>query len=590
LTRCRRRHCLGSSLRSISFALLSLVAPAAAAQVEVSIKGIEGALRDNVRAYLSLVSRGEGAPEDEALPEDTLRRLHRRAPDEIREALKPFGYYEPTVEGRLERNGATWRATYRVDPGRPVILERVRIAIEGDASDDPAFQEERSNLALAAGRQLNHNDYEAAKQALLQLAVERGYLDARWSARELRIDIAARKAQATLVLDSGPRYDFGEVRFADTVVDEPFLRRFLPFKEGEPYLAQQLLELQYRLDDSGYFRRVDVQAARGEADNGRVPVEVALDARPKHRYTFGVGYGTDTGARVRFGRDSRYINSRGHRFNVGARVAEISTEVEATYTIALTEPWRERLEIGTSLTDEEIGDGESRQFELALRRITDSGGWRRTLSLAYQRSRDVIGEEVLTRDLVLPGIQLSRSRYNERVYATRGYAVTGDVRGGSTTLGSDLSFLRGRLDTRGVVGLWPGGRLLAGLEVGRIRIWDARFDDLPLSQRFFAGGDRSVRGFAFQSLGPQDEQGRVIGGQYLGVASIELEQLIWGDWGAAVFVDHGNALADLDDPLRTGAGVGLRYRSPVGVFRVDVAKAIDGDESPRLHLSLSVDL
>ncbi len=590
MSRGRRRPSLGLGLRVIGIALLGLIAPAAEARVEVSIEGIEGELRDNVRAYVTLISRGESGADDEPLPEDTLRRLHRRAPDEIRQALEPFGYYQPTVESELERDGATWRATYRVDPGPPVIVSRVRIAIEGDARDDRAFKEQRANLALTEGQQLNHADYEAAKQALMQLAAERGYLDARWSARELRVDPAARKAKATLVLDSGPRYDFGKARFADTVVGEPFLRRFLPFKEGQPYLAEQLLELQYRLDDSGYFRRVDVRAIRGQAQRERVPVEVALDARPKHRYTFGVGYGTDTGARVRFGRDSRYINSRGHRFNLEARVAEISTEVEATYTIPLAEPWRERLEIATSLTDEEIGDGESRQFELAVRRITDSGGWRRTLSLEYQRSRDVIGDEVETRNLVLPGIQLSRSRYNERVYATRGYTVTGDVRGGSATLGSDLSFLRGRLDTRGVLGLWPGGRLLAGLEAGGIRIWDAQFDELPLSQRFFAGGDRSVRGFAFQSLAPRDEQGRVIGGRYLGVASLELEQILWGDWGGAVFVDHGNALADLDDSLRTGAGVGLRYRSPVGVFRVDVAKAVDGDESPRLHLSLGVDL
>jgi len=140
----------------------------------------------------------------------------------------------------------------------------------------------------------------------------------------------------------------------------------------------------------------------------------------------------------------------------------------------------------------------------------------------------------------------------------------------------------------GVVGLWPDARLLLRGAFGAVD--GADVDDLPLSQRFFAGGDNSVRGFDYQTLGPTNEQGQVVGGRFLTVASVELEQLIVRNWGAAVFVDSGNAMNDHGTGLRTAAGVGLRYRSPVGVFRVDVAKAVDGDESPRLHLSLGVDL
>jgi translocation and assembly module TamA len=130
--------------------------------------------------------------------------------------------------------------------------------------------------------------------------------------------------------------------------------------------------------------------------------------------------------------------------------------------------------------------------------------------------------------------------------------------------------------------------VLGRLQLGKV--WVEPFEDLPLSQRFFAGGDQSVRGFDYQALAPRNEDGDVIGGRYLAVASVELEQLLVGNWGAAVFTDHGNAVNDLDEDLRTSVGVGLRYRSPVGVFRLDVARATDGDESARLHLSLGVDL
>jgi translocation and assembly module TamA len=188
----------------------------------------------------------------------------------------------------------------------------------------------------------------------------------------------------------------------------------------------------------------------------------------------------------------------------------------------------------------------------------------------------------------MPGAGLSYSRFDDPIYATRGFRLGAYISGGTETFGSDVSFLRGRLQGDGVLRLWDGGRLLVRGEIGTVEVDDV--DRLPLSRRFFTGGDDSVRGFDYQSLGPVNEDGDVVGGRHLAVGSIELEQLIAGNWGAAVFMDAGNAMNDWSVNLRRSAGVGLRYRSPVGMFRVDVAKATDGDESARLHLSLGVDL
>lgn len=557
-----------------------------AGDIEVEIQGVEEPLRANVRAYLSIVAEAERVTDDEPIPAATVRRLHARAEREITRALEPFGYYRPRVNAELERLETGWRARYDIDLGEPVRIETVDIRVEGAASDDSAFAERLAALPLTEGQRLNHGDYENAKSRLTTLASERGYIDARWQKRRLEVEPETNSARIELVLDSGPRYRYGEIDFDETVVSESFLRRYLPFEQGQPYVASELLDLQYRLDDSNYFQSVSVRARRQQASDRRIPVEVDLEARPKHRYTFGIGFGTDTGARVSFGRDTRYTNDSGHRLEMVAQVAQRATEAEARYVIPLTEPWRERLALETSLTEEEVGDGETRQFELGIARITSKAGWQRRLSLTYQRSRDEIGDEVDTRDLVIPGIALSRSAFNDPVYATRGYGIAGDLRGGSASLGSDVSFSRLLLQARGLTELWSDARLLGRLEGGRV--WVDGVVELPLSQRFFAGGDNSVRGFAYQSLGPEDEQGRVIGGRYLAVASLELEQLVWGNWGAAVFADHGNAVNDTDADLRTGAGVGMRYRSPVGVFRVDIAKAVDGDEAPRVHLSLGV--
>lgn len=562
--------------------LLLLHAGSAWAAIEVRIQGIEEKLLENARAFLD-IARDD--LDDPAPPQ--VRRMHERAPVQIRQALEPFGYYRAQVSSELARNDGDWIATYRVDPGPRVQMERVVIDVSGAAADDPAFDEAVADAPLTEGAPLVHSDYEDTKAQLMELAARRGYFDARWTQSVLRVHPQRGTAEALLRLDSGPRYSFGEITFDDTELSEEFVRRYLQFERGEPYQGDELLELQYALDDSGYFSRVDVVPQRDRTRNGRIPVHVNLTMRPQHRYTFGIGYGTNTGARISVGREDRWVNSSGHTFRAEVQVAEIRNRLSAQYTIPLSEPWRERLELVAAAGEEEIGDGLSRQRQVGARYVTTHDGWQRTLALDVERSTDTISGESTTRDLVMPRLSLVRSRFNDPIYATRGYRISGDLNGGTTTFGSDVSFLRLHLDGYYVRGLWPGGRVLLRGEIGRTQIEDV--DDLPLSQRFFAGGDQSVRGFKYQSLAPRNDEGDVVGGRYLGAASIELEQLVYGNWGAAVFVDHGDAMNELNTDLRTSAGVGLRYRSPVGVLRLDVAKAIDGDEGPRLHLSLGVD-
>lgn len=581
-------RCFARRLATAGTGLVALCCAgvAGAAGITVEIEGVEGAIRDNVRAYLGIVQHEFDDAED---PDAAMvRRLHGNAPGEIRNALQPFGYYDPDVETRLERTDGGWHARYRIHPGEPVRLTDVTLRIEGAGGDDEAFARLIEELPLTEGKPLNHADYESARSRFMELAADRGYLDAHWVRRSLRIDPDAREASAVLILDSGSRYRFGEIRFDDTVVSEDFLRRYLRFETGDPFEAGRLLDLQYALDDSDYFRRVRVNTRRDAVRDGRIPVDVELEARPKHRYTFGIGYGTDTGPRASVGRETRYTNDRGHRLRTDVRVAEIRSRISAQYTIPLEQPWRERLELNTSLGEEDIGDARSEQFEFGGQHITTGSGWQRGLSLQFQRSRDRIGDETTERDLVMPGIGLIRSRFDSPVYATRGYRLALELNGGTETFGSDVSFARLQVGADGVYRVWDRGRVLGRLQLGKV--WVEPFEDLPLSQRFFAGGDQSVRGFDYQTLAPRNEDGDVIGGRYLAVASVEFEQLLVGNWGAAVFTDHGNAVNDLDEDLRTSVGVGLRYRSPVGMFRLDVAKATDGDESARLHLSLGVNL
>lgn len=172
---------------------------------------------------------------------------------------------------------------------------------------------------------------------------------------------------------------------------------------------------------------------------------------------------------------------------------------------------------------------------------------------------------------------------------SKGRRYNFDVRGASDSLGSDTSFLQFKASGRWIHSLSERTRLLTRTRLGATL--QDEFTELPASVRFFTGGDRSVRGYGFETLGPLDEQGKVIGGSHLVEAGIELERMIKDQWSVALFADTGSAFNGTDVNFSTGIGLGVRWYSPVGPIRLDFAHPLDdATRSLRLHFSLGPDL
>lgn len=567
----------------VALLVLSLSPPTTAA-VEVHIEGVDEEAEKNIRGFLEITR----LPGDEATAADRARRLHRKAPEQIRRALEPLGYYSPEIASRLEGGPDDWVATYEVEPGEPVRLRSVDVELFGEGREDGAFVRAAGRVPLAEDERAHHGRYEQAKRELLAVAARRGYLEADWRASRLEIDPAAGEARAILHLDTGPRYRFGDVTFNQDILDEDFLRRYLPFEEGDAFDRRQLLDLQFALSDSEYFSMVEVVSERDAARDRRIPVTVETEPRLPNRYTWGIGWGTDTGARTRFRWERRRVNRRGHRFSTEVELAETRRRLGLAYTIPLERPASERFIASADFTREELGDGLSRRNELAGRRIRLWSRWQLTEAVVFERSRDTISGTSESRQIIVPGLSLERRWRDDAIYPARAHRFDISLKGASRELASDVNFTQLRLGAHWVRRILPRTRLLTRAEWGGTAVSDV--DRLPLSQRFFTGGDTSVRGFAFQSLGPRNEDGDAVGGRYLTTGSIELERLIVGDWGAAVFADAGNVSNDRRMSLEHAAGVGVRWRSPVGMLRVDVAQPISTDDGPRLHLSLGIDL
>ncbi|MGB5442846.1 MAG: autotransporter assembly complex family protein [Gammaproteobacteria bacterium] len=555
------------------------------AGIVVVIEGLEGELLENVRNNLSI----EQYKDEAALTRSWVWRLHSKAVEEIHSALKPYGYYRPVVKKALLRIDDGWKATYKIDPGEVVSIGFADVQLTGEAQADKAFLKLLKEQRLTAGAPLDQVRYEKLKSSLQKLALERGYFDATFLQHEIRLDLEAYEANIMLHFDSGPRYQLGAVTFQPNPLSVDFLSRYVRFRQGDAYSTTAVLGLQDALNGSDYFSSVDVIPRQEKAEGLQVPIEVSLVSNKRNKYAVGAGYGTDTGVRVSAGFERRRVNRRGHRLAAGLQLSQIKNSLSANYLIPLQDPRTEQLAFSAGYFDSDTEDITSKTTTLGLSRSGTRWGLNETLGLKFQREDFSVGDEDGSSLLLMPEASWLWVRADNRTYTTRGARLQFSLRGAAEQLLSDVSFLQAHVQAKFIQKVFGSSRII--LRGDAAISFAPDFQELPASVRFFAGGDQSVRGYAFESLGPEDADGNVAGGKHLLVGSAEYEQHIRDKWSAAVFMDTGNAFDDFSDSLNTGAGVGVRWRSPIGLIRVDVASALSSSGNPlRLHLVIGPDL
>lgn len=567
-----------------AIALILWVSPVWALNLTVEVEGVSGDLEKNVRALLAVLH------EDSAtMSASRLQRLHLQAKPEIEQALRPFGYYTPHIDSALTPREDGWLARYRIDPGAPVRVATVDLHLLGEGSDEGGLQDAAKAFALRPGEVADHRRYEEGKTLLRRRALAAGYLDAAFDPAELAIDPAAGTAIITLTLNTGRRYRFGPVSLRQEILKPEFLARFVPFSPGDVYSTRRLLDLQYALDDTEYFSRVEVIPHPEAAVDGAVPIEVALDPNKRHKYTFGIGYGTDTGPRGTLGWDNRLVNSSGHRWRSQLKLAEVDSSAQFSYLIPIDNPVTDSLDFNGGLRELNVEDRSSRILSAGVARTDRNAPWSQTLRLNLEHERFQLADAASEDEIlsILPGANWTYTRTDDPLYPRHGLRWSTDL---LANLSPDTAlFGQALMETRWVHAAGTRSRWILRQQAGATVV--DQLADVPLSKRFFAGGDNSVRGFSYQELGSRNSEGLVQGGRYLVTASAEFEQMLWGQWGLAAFVDTGNAFDDSQLDLKTAAGLGLRWRSPVGPLKLDIAQPLNEPGAEwRLHLTLGSEL
>jgi translocation and assembly module TamA len=571
----------------LAWALLSILAPsiAAAEKVTLTISGLSRELESAVRAGLGLTHYL-----DRELTRGQMERLLRTSDAEIRQALEPFGYYGATVTHDLERHPDRFDASFHVEAGDRVIVATSNVRVVGAGSGTAGVTRALDAFTPKPGSPLDHREYERSKTAVSNALADSGYLTASLRAHRVEVKRSTRTATIDLSWDSGDRYRFGPVRFPATPLSGELLARMVPWKEGDYYSAEQLRELQSRLAEADYFAAAIVQPKLDDPGQPAVPVEVHLTPGRRDVRGGGVYGSTDTGVGVKAEFQRRWLNPSGHKLYAEGEYAEKLQVASIRYRVPFAGPDERAISFGTTYRDEITDSVQEETTKLAWNVSRKWRGYTRMLGLQLLSGDFELGSERGNSTELFAESMLARTHSDDPAFPRRGHSLTAVGRVAPSNVLSRTRFasVEGRAKW-----IFPSGdrsRTLLRVDLSAMTVDD--FDQLPPELRFFAGGDRSIRGFDYEALGSRNDAGDVIGGNFLAIVSAEYERYFGRKWGVATFVDAGDAFLNADFDWNIGVGIGARWRSPVGVVRLDVAYPVvtELEQAVRVHISIGPDL
>ena len=550
---------------------------------DVVLEGVSDRQALNIRVFLGLSDLECDAPPW------LVRWQFRQADSEISGALEALGYYGAQIVKDLDLpTDGCWRARFQITPGEPVIVRQVDVVIDAPLRSESMIATQLMKAQELKDKPLDHAAYEELKGGLLAAAQALGYFDASFVVSEVKVDAVAQRATVSLDLVGGSRYTFGDIEIVGDFLERRLIDAYIPFRTGEPFDVSLVARLRRNLADSGYFGRTSVVADTDATVDRAVPIRIDLFPRARDwTYMFGFGYATDTGARLRADAENNLLNRRGHRASVRSVLSTERSSLDLQYRMPHRNPLDDWITFDAGLAHLESSTSTSDIKRLGVRHSYLQGEWVQTDFADLTHEDFKIGDEYGKSRLVLLGTTFSRFRRDQPTRPTRGYRVDATLRGASQSLGSDTDFVQVRLGGRVIVGLSQNLRAITRTTLGWT--WEDDFSDLPPSIRFFAGGDTSIRGYAFESIGPEQD-GNVIGGSRLLTGSLEFDYQFRPNWSVATFVDSGSAY-DNTPQFFTGVGAGIRWFSPLGPIRIDVAHPLDDPSKQwRLYVTIGPDL
>lgn len=535
--------------------------------VELKVEGISAPqLLENVEIYLSQLA------DDEADGSARYQYLVQQAVDK---ALRAKGYYN--TQYQFVRNGEILTLNVQLD--QPVTLDEREVNIDGAAENDPDFINLIAKTIPAKGTVLNHGTYDGFKSDFERLAQVKGYFDGEWLYHRLEIYPKEHQADWRLGYRSGDRYRYGEIRFRDSQIREDYLVNMLRIKSGEPYLTYDLSKLSSDFSSSNWFSSVMVEPIVNEAQK-TVDLNVLLRPKKKNDVEIGIGYVTDIGPRLQLNWKKPWINSRGHSIESNTYISQPEQTFEFGYNIPLkSNPLNYYYQISGGIERENQNDTKSTAAHLGFQRFWNhETGWAFSLGLKARYDAFEQASDKFKTFLLYPTASMNRTRSDGKRFPVWGDSQKITVNWGSKLWASDVNFYSIKASSAWIRTYFSNHRFYWRAEVGYLK--SDEFYRLPPALRYFAGGDRSIRGFGYKKISPKNHAGELVGGTYLATGTFEYQYRLVGDWWGAAFYDLGLASNRFSrEDLYHGAGLGVRWASPIGAIKLDLAKPVKSPDN-----------
>lgn len=520
------------------------------------------------------------------LSAESINGMYQLTTQEITETLNALGYYAATITPKLEDLEANWHASFTIHLGSPVLINNINISILGEAINEPLLLNAKKDYLAHLNKVFVHKEYINLKDNLLNSARELGYLDALFIESDIFVNREKFTASININLDTGKRFQFGEITFNDTDYPTQFLKKYVPFTKGMPYTSEKVSELHKNLLDTHLFSKIRVIPKPSEGEQYEVPISVKLVTRPKNKYSAGLGFGTDTGFRISGGWERKRLSFPGHKISTDLKLSKSFQRAQLRYIVPGPNPLNEITTFGVQTNKYIKYDNDKKtklktdlKSGLVINNIKKIGFWERTLSVSY--FDDVFKYGLMPKRHVknlFPGLGVSWIKSEkDNFYVQKGFNAHLNIKAGFKGVLSSTNIAQTTFGVKGVMLLGKSDlRLLARSDIGAT--FAKNYDLIPPTMRYSTGGDNTVRGYKFEDIGPKHLEGDEIindGGRYQWVNSIEIDKTITPPLKIAVFLDGGNAMLRWTSKLKYGAGIGVRWATPVGPLKIDLAKALE---------------
>lgn len=520
------------------------------------------------------------------------QRLFETAPQNIRNMLATEGYFSPTITSELDKSGEVSKAKFTVNLGKPSLVRSVDIQFTGAISQ--ASQEASPNMAtlrqewlLAKGEIFRQEYWTQSKRRLLtSLLVER-YPNASISNSLAEVNTEENTVALKIEVNSGEAVHFGALNIEGLERYSPSVVKNLnPIKPNAIYTQTDLLTFQTRLQESGYFSNVEVTAdsKAASADNQhQAPIKVTVTENKSIKMGVGAGYSTNTGARAQLTLEDLNLFDRDWRFASSLKIEQKAQSLIGQIQFPITKKGYRDSMLG-DINRTNIEGQTLTSSQVKIRRAWGPRKREQYIGANYLvEQQDVDGGETTTKKVASLNYGITLRRTDNDLAPTRGYLLNSEFAYAPFDTLSNGKFLHSHIKTQVYYPLTNSTQFIARAEIGMVN----GKNNAPQAFLFRAGGDQSVRGYAFQSLGVQ-EAGATVGGKFLATGSVEIVQWLTKQWGAAIFMDAGNAANTWQDlkPVH-GYGLGARWKSPLGPIGADIAYGQEVDEY-RLHFNIGV--